>query len=51
MHNLIDKVGCNHLVIPGHLELTNYAKADFLAMYLEQYVQFVIDRQGRLECQ
>lgn len=40
---------CNHLVIAGLLESTSYAKADFLAMHLEQHLRFTIDRQGRLK--
>jgi hypothetical protein len=51
MDNFMDKVGCNHLVIAGHLESVNYAKADFLAMHLEQHLQFTIDRHGRVQIQ
>lgn len=47
----MDKVGCNHLIIAGLLESVDYAKADFLAMHLEQHLQFTIDRQGKLKSQ
>ena len=48
---LMEKVGCNHLVIAGLLESRSYAMADFLSMHLEQHLQFTIDRQGRLKSQ
>ena len=47
----LDKIGCNHLIITGLLESQNYAKADFLAMNLEQHLNFTIDRQGKLQSQ
>lgn len=47
----LDKIGCNHLILTGLLESPTYAKADFLAMNLEQHLNFTIDRQGKLKSQ
>ena len=42
------KIGCNHLIIAGILTNPDYAKADFLAMNLEQHMRFDIQRHGKL---
>lgn len=47
-HVLMEKCGCNHLVIAGILDDDDFSKADFLAMHLEQHLDYEIRRDGRL---
>lgn len=42
------KIGANHLIIAGILTHLDYARADFLAMHLEQRMCFHIERHGKL---
>lgn len=42
------KIGANHLIIAGILTHIDYARADYLAMHLEQHLSFHIERHGKL---
>ena len=42
------KIGANHLIIAGYLTDLDYARADYLAMHLEQHMAFEIERHGKL---
>ena len=41
-------IGANHLIIAGYLTDLDYARADYLAMHLEQHMAFEIERHGKL---